>query len=149
MVLLAVLLSVNKASMRLDWKSVKKALVLKAHFYFLSSFSSPPYCILQSWSIIKLNSNMKSTHTRLMTEQKEGTVLHRNNAMQYFTVNIKKGSMGFLIILLLCKTYMTFFFKWNTKVTFIRIRNLAECPLFSCLQLYFNWSFIWNFGQCF
>lgn len=43
---LAVLLCLNKASMRLERE--KKALVLKAHFYFLSPFSSPPYCILQS-----------------------------------------------------------------------------------------------------
>jgi len=42
--------------------------------------------------LTKLNSNRK-VHTRLTTEQKESSVL-RNNAMQYFTLNIKKGSKG-------------------------------------------------------
>lgn len=52
-----------------------------------------------------------------MTEQKEASVLHRNNAMQYFTVNIKKGLKGFVIILLLCQTCMTLLYEFSSNGT--------------------------------
>lgn len=148
MVLLAVLLSVNKASMRLDWRSVKKAFVLKAHFYFFVS--------LQFTSILypsklhhKIKLWQKSTHTNDWTKRRLCFAQKQCHAIFYSQHQERFNGISHQIVVVPNLYDLLLQMERKSYIYQKMIRNLAECPLFSCLQLYFNWSFIWNFGQCF